>query len=509
MKDSNITKLSSLALEKVNSTDPYTTNAPSDGSLALGSIQTTDIPNLVNNENYSPAIPSAPGEDNYPIKDGTVYFNRDEQYLQYFYNGAPLNVAGSQGEPAVFSLDTPAADIVAGQVLTFTNNKDAINLTAADLVAGPFNPAANNESVILHENRRIKLRENGIKSTINNSSISDLGYIQFSNNTDENSEGFVYLDGNPTIVLQHQTSTSTTPYNNVCTTFTGGGAGESSSSVNAILEINSTSGGFLPSRLSTTQINALSVNSLDKGLIIYNSSTNSLNVCNGSTFDNIKVKPSFLYYGNSMIVATTLFSIFGTSLPPDGTICKITLVGAGSAGAPGLTTFSDYYAPGGGGGGTGIWIAPIYAKDTVFISPGGNTGSPAVQSYYNHYQAMYEVNCNPGSVAADGNILGGGLGGNVIFNNPKGFLSSFFSLPGTPGQNGMLVPTSALMRMSSGNGGGAIFGGGGRGGCNAVGAGAINATNGLNGGGGGGGFIAQGFSATNASGGTGFIMIEW
>ena len=291
MSDSNIVKFNSLALPKVNRNDPFSGVLPSDSTLALGNIQYIDIPYIVNNENYNPAITPTAGADNYPIKDGTLVYNRDSTILQYFYNGQPFNVVGSTS-----GLELSALPNTQGNLLVFDYYDETTTVAyISDSGVNISKLKLNNESVNLHEKRREESRKEGIEATVNPNTISNVGYIQFStNNTTPpttNSEGFVYLDGNPTIVLQHQTSTGTTPYNNVCTTFTGGGAGESSSSVNGILEINSTSGGFLPSRLTTAQISALQVNSLDNGLIVYNTTQNLLNICNGSTFNPISLKP--------------------------------------------------------------------------------------------------------------------------------------------------------------------------------------------------------------------------
>lgn len=53
----------------------------------------------------------------------------------------------------------------------------------------------------------------------------------------------------------------------------------------AILELTSTAKGFLPPRLTTTQRNAIS--SPATGLVVYNTSTNKLNVYTGSAWEAI------------------------------------------------------------------------------------------------------------------------------------------------------------------------------------------------------------------------------
>ena len=60
------------------------------------------------------------------------------------------------------------------------------------------------------------------------------------------------------------------------------GVGNQPTTTSAVLEVTSTTAGFLPPRMNTTQQNAIS--SPAAGLIIYNTSTNKLMVYNGSSF---------------------------------------------------------------------------------------------------------------------------------------------------------------------------------------------------------------------------------
>jgi hypothetical protein len=63
------------------------------------------------------------------------------------------------------------------------------------------------------------------------------------------------------------------------------GMGISTPSSKAKLEISSTTQGFLPPRMTTTQRDAIT--SVPAGLMVYNTTTNKLNVYNGTTWETI------------------------------------------------------------------------------------------------------------------------------------------------------------------------------------------------------------------------------
>lgn len=68
---------------------------------------------------------------------------------------------------------------------------------------------------------------------------------------------------------------------------TGGevGIGTASPSSKSILDLTSTTKGFLPPRMTTTQRDAIT--SPPAGLMVYNSSTNKLNFYNGSAWEAV------------------------------------------------------------------------------------------------------------------------------------------------------------------------------------------------------------------------------
>ncbi|MFA7192499.1 MAG: hypothetical protein WC089_04360, partial [Candidatus Paceibacterota bacterium] len=98
----------------------------------------------------------------------------------------------------------------------------------------------------------------------NNSSAYTAGSIVFSNGTSltQDNSNFFWDDTN----------------NNL-------GIGTSTPNANAILDLTSTSKGFLPPRLTTTQKNNIS--SPPTGLTLYDSTLNKLNVYNGTTWKNV------------------------------------------------------------------------------------------------------------------------------------------------------------------------------------------------------------------------------
>lgn len=280
MSDSNITKLSSLALEKVNSKDPYTINAPSDGTLALGNIENVDIPNIINNENYNPLviIPNTEtgANDIKKIKNGTILFNRNTndsvdptkatQAVQFFYNGKPVSIAGFSGDLTQIQQNQLAMFSVAGNSNSLTGavaDNNAVTVGQLTLKAIQNNPALKKRA----ESQNSLPSVGGI-SGVEVLDFSDFGFITV------NELQFITLNlgaasgKQNVLVTDDQTSSAPTSYN-------------------ALLEVRTTKGGFMFPRLTTAQVNALSVSSADKGLALFNSDTNKLAICNGTSFDSV------------------------------------------------------------------------------------------------------------------------------------------------------------------------------------------------------------------------------
>ena len=64
------------------------------------------------------------------------------------------------------------------------------------------------------------------------------------------------------------------------------GIGTTSPDVDAKLQIDSTTQGFLPPRMTTTQRNAIAA-PVPAGLMIYNTTTNKLNFYNGTAWEAV------------------------------------------------------------------------------------------------------------------------------------------------------------------------------------------------------------------------------
>jgi hypothetical protein len=86
-------------------------------------------------------------------------------------------------------------------------------------------------------------------------------------------------------VVEDSTNPDSTPFTITNSGNVQIGTNSSSNSLNTILEISSTSKGFLPPRMSTTFRNLILTP--PAGLIIYNTSTNKLNIYNGTTWEQV------------------------------------------------------------------------------------------------------------------------------------------------------------------------------------------------------------------------------
>ena len=112
--------------------------------------------------------------------------------------------------------------------------------------------------------------------------LTDLGVIQFTNETTNQNVGYIYVDTDLGIELITNQFGQTIADTNTCAILTGGlpsdggGGSSGSSSVSAILEIQSKTGALLVSRMNAGDIAALTAPA--NGMIIYNTDTNKFNV---------------------------------------------------------------------------------------------------------------------------------------------------------------------------------------------------------------------------------------
>jgi len=271
------------------------------------------------------------------------------------------------------------------------------------------------------------------------------------------------------------------------------GVGTSSPDTSALLDLTSTSKGFLAPRMTTTQRDAIS--SPAAGLMIYNTTTNAYNVYASGAWGAIGSG------GGSSLpwTRTILTSGSGTyTVPANVNQIRVQVVGAGGGGAQGYYVASLGYLEGGPGGGGGA--AVIFSTSTTgsqtfsyTIGTGGTAGNVGTSTWFGSISAG-------GGGAADIIQSDGGHGG------VGGTCSSSTSIvcqPGSPGGVGFFSTTNQTSVVGGGNGGDAGSGSGGA-------QGGVGATSnvGLYGGGGAGGRANSGGSATGAAGGNGIIIID-
>jgi endonuclease I len=85
------------------------------------------------------------------------------------------------------------------------------------------------------------------------------------------------------------------------------------------LDINSVSGGVLPPRMTTVQRDAIQVTLSSAGIIIYNTSSNRINIFDGTTWHNI-INTSTSIYCTSETTFSGLLSCIQSSFTPAGTL---------------------------------------------------------------------------------------------------------------------------------------------------------------------------------------------
>ena len=203
---------------------------------------------------------------------------------------------------------------------------------------------------------------------------------------------------------------------------------------------------------------------------------------------------------------SALASSLSVVLPPDSTMCKFTIIGAGGAGysPPSGTTLIG--AAGGGAGASGIWLTSLYASDTVYLGNPGTPTSSAVSSKYSSTVNNYSIDITPSGNGQSNNA--GGIGGTALTTGTWNTLPSI-TFSGTNGESALSTPSSPNIVLTGGNGGNSIFGGGGTGANTSI--NNTAATNGVDGtGGGGGGGTANGSTLNSGGkGGYGILIIEW
>lgn len=224
-----------------------------------------------------------------PIKDGTLVFNSDSGYEEYYSQtkGGWIQIKENAGGGDV----SGPGGAVEGNLVAFDGTSGKVikdSGVSTDLVVSASSASVRKGQIPVWNNTakgKINLANSGVtvdqikpKNTRKNVNepelyqLSNLGALQFGSNDNVADTGVILVDGLTPVTFQTQ---GTGADSRVCTVINGE-LGEGSSSPSALLEINSSEGGFLNARLTTAQRDSL----LDPkdGLVIYNNDTKNLNL---------------------------------------------------------------------------------------------------------------------------------------------------------------------------------------------------------------------------------------
>jgi hypothetical protein len=194
-----------------------------------------------------------------PIKDGTIIFNSTTNYQEYY----------SKDKGGWIHSDEGTGDVVGPPESVVDNIAVFADTTGKTIKDG---------GVTIEE------LQTDQKSASNTSlyQLSNLGALQFGSNANVADTGTILVDSLTPMTFQTQ---GTGVDSRVCTVINGE-EGAGSSSPSALLEINSTEGGFLHARMTTAKRDIL----LDPkdGLEIYNTDTKNLNIRQNGAWIEIK-----------------------------------------------------------------------------------------------------------------------------------------------------------------------------------------------------------------------------
>lgn len=178
-----------------------------------------------------------------PIKDGTIVFNSDTNVMEFYQGSTDTWKSAVKGNGDVVGPEKSINDRIA-----VFNGIDGKKINDGGITIAALQ-AVNSKDKAINATPLYKM--------------SNLGALQFGSNDNVADTGVILVDGLIPVMFQTQ---GTGVDAQVCTIINGE-LGAGSSSPSALLEINSTSGGFLLSRLTTDQINAL-VSPKD-GMVVY------------------------------------------------------------------------------------------------------------------------------------------------------------------------------------------------------------------------------------------------
>ncbi|MBM3467785.1 MAG: hypothetical protein FJX70_08170 [Alphaproteobacteria bacterium] len=197
-----------------------------------------------------------------PIKDGTMVYNSNDKSVQAYQEEKWVNVGGSA---PIENVVTSAENGTLDYLVAYANNDRTVK----------------DSGVKISEVKKTRTKKEGIDSTPLYQ-LSNLGALQFGSNENVADTGTILVDGLTPVTFQTQ---GTGAEARICTVINGE-LGAGSSSPSALLEINSSEGGFLHARMTTAERDAL----LDPkdGLEIYNTDTKNLNIRQDGSWVEIK-----------------------------------------------------------------------------------------------------------------------------------------------------------------------------------------------------------------------------
>jgi hypothetical protein len=308
------------------------------------------------------------------LVNGAIVYNTDENRLKSFVNGGLVDVGTGPGvgdvSGPVGAVDDNIATFNGGTGKIIKDSGVAIGQVAGPLPFRQFSPSLLAQNAFVNE-------------------IRNLGHIKFTNGT-----GFIFLDSDISVAFFLNSFGPGPTDEQVCTLFTGGFPG-SSTTPSALVEIQSPTGALLLSRLSQAQINIFPFPTA--GMVLFNKDTNRLSFYNGTSWldpasgDSITLTGAVTGTGSGSIntsLATTVecqnrIQIFESPVPDDFFVVRIqnqALLATGlEIGAANAPTILLGYNP------VGIGFAYLECRSVPFtilnngnerfrLTPSGNVG---------------------------------------------------------------------------------------------------------------------------------------
>ena len=311
-------------------------------------------------------------------------------------------------------------------------------------VTGPNVSVANNIATFADDTGRL-IKDSGIAisqvqsddslsdfSNINPNQIGNVGYLQFTQD-----QGSVFLNGETAFQIFENGNLAST-------VFTGSlPSGTGASSVSALVELQSTEGALLLSRLTTAEINVLA--NPQPGMIVYNTDVNAQQTYNGTTWGADA--------GGTVTEVNTGVGLSGGPITGMGTLSLAnTSVNAGNYTNANITVNAQGQIITASNGVTGVQSVQVttyntagsythtFSQNMLFClvqvcgaggggqSPGAGTGEGNTGAAGGYTQKLWNnSNINPGSVIPL--VVGGGGQGGVGSAGQDGGTSSFGPAP--------------------------------------------------------------------------------